>query len=308
MRISALNDTWDKVAHKRDNFIKLAIQHPLNIKVGYSFDGKKSLIVETEERIANNLSTYAVAVDRIELIDHSHAIEFRLLKEEFIEEFSWLCWDMIRKSQKSISPMKSFIRRYMMWQKLLQEQKTSTMSFQEQKGLLGELLFICESLEEGVSPQDIVQAWCGPEGRDQDFQFDGGWAEIKSISLAAQVIKVSSLEQLKQEVEGHIVVFILEAAEHNWGAISLNGTVDKIRHLLENTSDTLDEFNVKLFKCGYKEKDRDAYDKTLFRYIEKRKYGVTDAFPRLTRGNVPSEIVACKYDISLAAIESFREK
>ena len=43
-----------------------------------------------------------------------------------------------------------------------------------------------------------------------------------------------------------------------------------------------------------------------FRFIEEREYIVNDSFPKLVGNNVSSEIVSCKYELSLAAIEKYR--
>ena len=48
------------------------------------------------------------------------------------------------------------------------------------------------------------------------------------------------------------------------------------------------------------------YEKNCFRYVDKVDYVVNDNFPKLTRDNVASEIVAGEYTLSLVAIEKFR--
>ena len=65
---------------------------------------------------------------------------------------------------------------------------------------------------------------------------------------------------------------------------------------------------MKLFKYGYRDKDEDEYRQNWFRMIEKREYEVTDAFPKLTRKNVPVELSACKYELSLPSLETYRRK
>ena len=69
-----------------------------------------------------------------------------------------------------------------------------------------------------------------------------------------------------------------------------------------------DQFEMKLFKYGYRAKDEDVYRKYHFRLIEKREYSVNECFPKLTRKNVPAELSACKYELSLPAIEQYRRK
>ena len=98
----------------------------------------------------------------------------------------------------SQQPLTDFIMRYKNWQKFLQYMKGDVMSFQRQKGLLGELLYLKEILI-SMDKEAAVEAWVGPEGSDQDFVFSDTWTEVKSVALSAESVSISSLQQLYQE-------------------------------------------------------------------------------------------------------------
>lgn len=49
---------------------------------------------------------------------------------------------MIEYSSKEENALNSLMHRYITWQKLLQYENKSVMSFQRQKGLLGELIYL----------------------------------------------------------------------------------------------------------------------------------------------------------------------
>ena len=305
MRFDELKEKWDNMPAIGNGFLKLGIEHPLDLQIGYSQSFYKSFVVMDTGIIKNIPSSFAVKVTNIQLENLSWILEFQLVHPSFEEEFLRLCWDMIEYSSKEENALNSLIHRYMTWQKLLQYENKSVMSFQRQKGLLGELIYLSKKIDD-IGIDAAVDSWAGPDGSDQDFLFQSGWAEIKSVSLASETVRISSLQQLQQEKEGNLVVYILESTTAGEDRISLIDVVSEIKTKLENHARYLDRFDVKLYKYGYRKNHENEYRENYFRFIEKREYVVNDSFPKLVGNNVSSEIVSCKYELSLAAIEKYR--
>ena len=305
MRFDELKEKWDNMPAIGNGFLKLGIEHPLDLQIGYSQSFYKSFVVMDTGIIKNIPSSFAVKVTNIQLENLSWILEFQLVHPSFEEEFLRLCWDMIEYSSKEENALNSLIHRYMTWQKLLQYENKSVMSFQRQKGLLGELIYLSKKIDD-IGIDAAVDSWAGPDGSDQDFLFQSGWAEIKSVSLASETVRISSLQQLQQEKEGNLVVYILESTTAGEDRISLIDVVSEIKTKLENHARYLDRFDVKLYKYGYRKNHENEYRENYFIFIEKREYVVNDSFPKLVGNNVSSEIVSCKYELSLAAIEKYR--
>ncbi len=305
MKFDELKEKWDNMPAIGNGFLKLGIEHPLDLQIGYSQSFYKSFVVMDTGIIKNIPSSFAVKVTNIQLENLSWILEFQLVHPSFEEEFLRLCWDMIEYSSKEENALNSLIHRYMTWQKLLQYENKSVMSFQRQKGLLGELIYLSKKIDD-IGIDAAVDSWAGPDGSDQDFLFQSGWAEIKSVSLASETVRISSLQQLQQEKEGNLVVYILESTTAGEDRISLIDVVSEIKTKLENHARYLDRFDVKLYKYGYRKNHENEYRENYFRFIEKREYVVNDSFPKLVGNNVSSEIVSCKYELSLAAIEKYR--
>ena len=305
MKFDELKEKWDNMPAIGNGFLKLGIEHSLDLQIGYSQSFYKSFVVMDTGIIKNIPSSFAVKVTNIQLENLSWILEFQLVHPSFEEEFLRLCWDMIEYSSKEENALNSLIHRYMTWQKLLQYENKSVMSFQRQKGLLGELIYLSKKIDD-IGIDAAVDSWAGPDGSDQDFLFQSGWAEIKSVSLASETVRISSLQQLQQEKEGNLVVYILESTTAGEDRISLIDVVSEIKTKLENHARYLDRFDVKLYKYGYRKNHENEYRENYFRFIEKREYVVNDSFPKLVGNNVSSEIVSCKYELSLAAIEKYR--
>lgn len=191
MKFDELKDKWDNMPAVCNGFLKLGLEHQLDLQIGYSQSAYKSFVVMDTGIIKNIPSSFAVKVANVQLMNMSWILEFQLVHPSFEEEFLRLCWDMIEYSSKEEDALDLLIHRYMTWQKLLQYENKSVMSFQRQKGLLGELIYLSTIIDD-IGVETAVDSWTGPDGSDQDYLFPSEWAEIKSVSLASETVRISS--------------------------------------------------------------------------------------------------------------------
>lgn len=305
MKFNSLKEKWDGMPVVGNGFLKLELEHPLDLQIGYSVSSYKSFVIMNTGIVKNIPSSFAVKVLNIQLEGLSWILEFQLIHSAFEEEFLRLCWDMIEYSCSEENSLNALIQRYMTWQKLLQYENKSVMSFEKQKGLLGELLFLFGLIDD-IGVEEAVDSWTGPDGSDQDFVFATDWIEVKSVSLASQTVHISSLQQLQQENSGHLIVFFLEKTTIGENRVCIVDVVNEIKEKLINNARYLERFEVKLYKYGYRNNHEHEYNSNQFRFVEKRAYTVNEFFPKLTGDIVSTEIVSCQYELSLAAIEKYR--
>lgn len=298
-------EKWKAFGNTSLGFLKLAIDHPLGFHVGFTNDKHKALIIMDTGKIDEIPCSNAIKATNILTTNGKWILELQLLSDKFEEEFLCLGWDIIINSKNANDPVKALIQRYLKWQRLLQYSNAEVMPFSRQKGLIGELLYLLDNIE-SIGLENTLHAWVGPDGADQDFIFSNSWTEIKAVSLASDKVKISSFEQLLQEMDGNLCVYTLETTTTGDDHILLSRLVNKIRTMLNSNIDLLDEFEMKIFKYGYRNKDEVEYNKHEFRLIERRDYIVNDAFPKLTKNNIPIEIISGEYSLSLAAIEKYR--
>jgi len=305
MMFSDFKTKWKEMDAYSNGYLSFSLEHPLEFHIGYYSSDAKSLVLMNSGVVENIPSSYAIKPVNVKLNDGTWILEIRLIHNSYEDVYLRLCWDMIDVSRTADSPQKAFISRYLMWQKLLQYMKTDVMSFQRQKGLLGELLYLQSLLVNGEYEQSL-RSWTGPEGYDQDFVFEDTWSEIKTVAMASEVVSISSLQQLDREEPGELVVYFLESTATATGGISLPQKVEEIRNLFRREIALLDRFNMKLFMYGYRDKDATEYFKNAFRLVEIREYHVKFDFPRLTRRNTATVITTCSYSLSLAGLEAFK--
>ena len=305
MNYQKFKDAWKAFSDSSKGYLKLPISHPLEFHIGYSIGLRKALVVMDSGKLEKIPCSNAISAENRQLMNGKWTLELQLLIDDYEEEFLCLCWDVIFCSHDADEPIKALVDRYLDWQKLLQYVGKDVLSFSRQKGLIAELMHLQEIIpEKGL--RNALISWVGPDGADQDYIYEDSWDEIKAVSLASETVKISSFEQLMQEKAGSLLVYVLEKTTPGDDRILLSGLVMSLRKSFSPSTTLLDVFNIKLFKYGYRDKDIEEYDRNCFRFIERRDYLVNVDFPKLTKDNVPVEIVSGSYMLSLAALEKYK--
>ena len=303
MTISELQEKWNSILPYTGGYLLVSGDHPLSFHIGYRSDEQKSFVVLNTGMLDHIVSSKAITAECIETAENTYALRFSLNYPSLDEIFIKLCWDLIDSSKNAEKPVQKILDQYSKWLRLLQQAGKGIMSSSLQKGLIGELLYFNDMLAVETT-QQVLNAWVGPEGSDQDYIFDKYWAEVKAVSASANIVEISSLQQLDRSDLGFLEVFFLDKTTSKGAqTISLPEIIKGIREKITDAHE-LDEYNCKLTKYGYCDKDAEKYQESRYRYAEKRCYRVDGLFPRLTRANIPVSVVSAQYGLSLSAIEA----
>ena len=305
MTIDELTEKWNAMPAHIGGFLLVAEDNSLSFHAGYSGESQKCFVVLNSGKVSNIKSSKGIRVRNLRLTDGSYALEFLLIYSSLEELFIKLCWDLMEASRCAQDQISKLVEQYKSWMRLFQQAGSSLMSPESQKGLLGELLYFRSAIEEYGSGE-VLTGWTGPDGSDQDYSFSDKWAEIKAVSISADQVSISSLQQLDRSDPGKLIVYFMDkTASHGMSTFSLPDIIETIRCKLQSASEK-DEFSCKLAKYGYLDKDASEYAETRYRLAEVREYDVKADFPRLIRANVPVGITKAQYSIDLAIIDSFR--
>ena len=302
--IKELDAKWNNISPLTGGFLLVSGEHPLSFHVGYANGENKCFIVLNTGKIDKIPSSKAICAENIQTVDGGFALRFILNYPSLDELFIKLCWDLIDSSLYDEKPVEKIVSQYKRWMKLLQQASPGILSPSMQKGLIGELLYLEEKITE-IGEEKALKAWVGPEGSDQDFVFEHSWAEVKSTSIASDTVTISSVQQLDCQEKGLLIVYFMDkTSSKGLHTRTLPEIVKKVKSLL--SCQYHDELLCKLAKNGYFEKDVEQYATYMYRLTEKRIFLVDTNFPRLTRENIPVEVINARYDISLSAIDSHR--
>ena len=177
------------------------------------------------------------------------------------------------------------------------------MSDNEIIGLIGELLF----LQDYVIPQwgisKALESWMGPEKTHKDFSMDTDWYEIKAINSGKDSVKISSLEQLDSEIDGHLAVYCLEKMSPSFSGIKLNTVVTNLLAKM-GTPNNREAFLSKLSLYNFDFSPE--YDNYVYSLIGFSMYSVSGDFPRLCKRDISTAINKIQYDIILSEIEEYK--
>lgn len=310
MRVTAeyLHRKWNSIDFYDGGYIQVEAEHPLEWYAGFKEIDQKTLLMITGAEPVLLPASKSILVSKGRRTDGRWTLSLTLMRAEQESVFETLCADIITYSQTDDgedSALNLMVKRYKQWNKLLEHQRKSLMDENSRKGLLGELVYLCEVIDGGYPLLAAVQGWVGPDGADQDFVYADGWHEIKSVGISAASVNISSLEQLDNSDPGELVVMHLDkcAPERN-GAVSLGEQVNKTITKVREDSEALALLEVKLARYGYI--DIPEYREQKYLYSGKRRFSVDTEFPRLTAANVNPLIVSAQYAIGLAGIEAWR--
>lgn len=300
-----LQRQWNSIGYKYCGFLQIDTQHPLEWYIGYRSISQKTLLLVCTTDIGAIESSKSMAVTRRKReTDNRWALSFELLSNEQEGVFAIFCSDIIENSRPASNEKEALalvIDRYKQWSRLLETQRSGLMDESSRKGLFGELLFLQRRIEESNSALATIRGWVGADGADQDFVYEDGWHEVKSIGASVTSVTISSLEQLDCADEGELVVLRIDkAAPDKAGALSLNDMVQKISNKLTDDVAALELFRSKLTAYGYI--DIQEYSEQKYYCSDMQWYRVDDTFPSLTRRNVPIQVESLSYKLNLSSM------
>jgi len=306
-----LEKQWNSIDYKDGGFLQINIPHPLEWHVGYLSISQRTLLLVSDADIEQVDSSKSMTVSRRRReTDNRWTLSLELLRNEQQGVFAILCCDIIEHSRFAADgkeAIKQVIKRYKQWSKLLETQRSGLMSEQSRKGLVGELLFLESRITKSKNILSAIEGWSGADNADQDFLYSDGWFEVKSISLSSASVFISSLEQLDCNDEGTLVIQKVEkTSPDKKGSFSLNDIVYRIIERLADEPDALDLFRAKLNSCGYI--DLQEYSEQKYYHSETVQYRVDESFPKLTTKDVPTQIIAANYEISLPTLTSWQKE
>ena len=255
----------------------------------YRFKGVEIFTLPNEAENKTELYIY--------LLDNELKVIFSLFIQNILEE--------IEKSVTEIEAIKTTLNVVSKWKKLFDKINFNGLSIEQQKGLIGELLFLNTLLNNEKTSANAVNSWTSAE-RDfqaKDFTIDSIGVEVKFTASKQPRIKVSNERQLDAEnlSELFLILYSTEAVKDN--GISLNSIVEQTRQRILSEDDR-SIFNAKLQLNGYFDDDKEHYGRM---YSLKRTFLfiVKSDFPKIIKGHLPLGVFDTSYSIEISAVENF---
>jgi hypothetical protein len=247
-----------------------------------------------------------VEIFKIEL-DQVYEFNIYLLDNDLKDIFSLFIQNILEDISTSVTENEALtitLNVISKWKRLFDKINFNGLSIEQQKGLIGELLFISLLLDNQKSLPNVFNAWTGPDFEDKDFIFRSTGIEIKLTCSKNPTVKITSERQLDTQNLNELFLILFSAEEVKENGFTLNSLINQIRQRLTVNIDGLKFFNERLLLLGYVDEDADTYGKM---YSIKKTFSfiVTDSFPRIIKNQLPLGIYNTTYFIELSALENF---
>lgn len=248
-----------------------------------------------------------VGIFTIEVADNIE-LNIYLLDNELKDIFSLFIQNILEDIENSVTESEAItttLNVVSKWKKLFDKINFNGLSLEQQKGLIGELLFLNYLLNDEKTSTNAVNAWTGTEQDFQakDFTLGSVGVEVKFTASKQPRIKVSNERQLDAEnlSELFLVLYSTEAVKDN--GISLNSIVEQTQQKI-STEEERSVFNAKLQLNGYFDEDKEHYGR-MYSFKKTFVFAVTSQFPKIVKNHLPLGIYDTSYSIEISAVENF---
>lgn len=194
------------------------------------------------------------------------------------------------------------------WHHLLRGGRDQRLSLEEQKGLIGELVFFERHLLKVLKAADVVAAWVGPLGAPKDFEIGRACIEVKTRRGGATPhVQVSSESQLDESGLDALFLFVIDldrAPADSGTGLTLTELVSRVRERVEQSdAASVVAFDNVLAAAGFRWTD----DYSDMRWVigSVHAYRVTGGFPRLAASAIPVGVSGVRYSIALCQCDPF---
>lgn len=252
----------------------------------YHFKGVEIFYIETDNDFELN----------IYLLDSDLKDIFSLFIQNILEDII----DSVTESE-AITKTLNVISK---WKKLFDKINFNGLSLEQQKGLIGELLFINYLLDNQKSTSFVLNGWTGPDFEDKDFDFGTTGIEVKLTSSKYPKLKITNERQLDPQNFNELFLILYTAEDVKENGFTLNSLLEQTKQKISPNLDELKFFEERLLLLGYLEDDKEYYNK-MYSLKKVFTFVVTSDFPKIVTSQLPSGVYNTSYFIELSAVEGF---
>lgn len=225
-----------------------------------------------------------------------------LIEPSLEEYFEILCssiFEIFEEAKEDIGP-RLLEKQLSHWASLLSS-SLKKLNEEAERGLFAELEIFKYYLTK-YSVSDVLTAWTGPTGTDQDFHFENFLVEVKSRYGSAEGIKISSFNQL--DASGSLFLAVVSIEDDASGS-TLEEQVDSVAKAISE-EEPICTFNHLLAQVGYNESMRQVGTKKRYKVMDLRFFKANESgFPSVRASQFPPGIVNGSYTITYVALTPF---
>lgn len=279
--------------------------------LGVSKDGKRCLLLALPDN--KHLDFKGVQKENlsIEYFREKNLIVLQLTDSDFSDLFDDLILSLyhgIKSINKADEYTNHFIQAFYRWSEFFEDRKTDFLSEESIKGIMGELLVLKLLITAPDRPEInfLLKAWTGLYDKGNDFELESKNLEVKSKSPSAIDVKISSEFQLEVSPGKGLELFVVSLLSDFTVGIHIGDLILEIKKLVQEYSGDNTILWKALSQKNITAKNVSQYDRYRFNPINWISYNCADEnFPKLSRSNIPEEIIGLKYTLRTNLLTSF---
>lgn len=267
-------------------------------------DKSIGLVIHSNFPVTRNFNYSNLKIDKRKVDSHSWEIVLSLVNPELEAPFSILCSQIINglAENKSIDGGTYLATQLSRWSNLMK--KSPSLSQEQERGLIGEL-YLLQKAVRYIGEAKALSSWVGPESAPQDFLFEQGAVEVKSLYDKAGEVKISSLDQL--DPAGESLYLVLVGLSQSETGCTLKDKVAEVGKLFKGFPELSTVFEEKLFESGYCEDLGKVGTAIKYSIVFSEWYDASsDDFPALRRHSVNPAILKAGYTLGVSSISRFK--
>lgn len=227
----------------------------------------------------------------------------------FTDIFTRLVDDIVQRLMETSGDLETvaeMTNRLKVWQWFMEKAGTEGLSQEAQRGLYGELLFLRKYMLENLPPLAAIQAWVGPSGGHQDFQWLRRACEVKTtVAKHHQRLRVASELQLDTRAVDVLWIYYLSLDARRESGETLPEAIDSIRTMIAHDAFAVERFSALLLESGFHPAQAERYGSTGYTVRNATFFHVADGFPRITEDQLPNGVGDVRYSIAVAECQQF---
>lgn len=276
--------------------------HPHEIYADFQLPDRIGLVVICGIRPPEVRPMRALEIVNGQRTDGRQTFRLSLIEPALRPVFAALCQDIVACTRVGVVDSLLalvVIQRLTHWRTLM-DRETGGLGEMMLRGLIGELVVLRDDILPELGPEEAVRAWKGPFGAPQDFiKPDGRRIEVKTTRAHAGQVRINGLHQL-DGCGDPLALYVVRTEDSSPDAPRAMTAPRLIAHLLqllEAEPQAVDAFEAALRALCWH--DHQSHSDVALRLLSIERHDVGDGFPKLTKADVPSDLLDADYVIAL---------
>lgn len=189
------------------------------------------------------------------------------------------------------------------WRKCFESENYEGLSLEEQIGLIGELSQLQKIIDKGISLENSLTYWQGPEQALHDFKHPKFTVEVKTTTNKKKEIRVNNIEQFDYEFHNNLYL-CCAIIDRGINGLNLVEHIENFKKKNFERDNLILIFENKLSSMGYLDIHKDFYLEK-FNLIEIIYFKIEKGFPCILPSQINENIRKLEYNIDLTGCDNF---